>query len=150
MRALSGGLSIRTVGSEQCGFSGQSVAQGKEEIMMNRKRGFAIAAVAAAVAAIGFGGALSATAGTAAPADTGTTVSEPTQGQEQDTSDGPNVGPDANADEPGHQDASEAGDSAEESTESEAETSDGPNVGPDANADEPGHQDASDAGDPTD
>ncbi|MCZ3389814.1 MAG: hypothetical protein LH645_12030 [Actinomycetia bacterium] len=118
--------------------------------MINRKRGFAIAAVAAVVAAIGVGGALSATASTVTPSDTGTTVNEPTQGEEQQTSDGLNVGPDSNADEPGHQDASDAGDPAEESTEPDGETSDGPNVGPDANADEPGHQDASDAGDPTD
>jgi len=104
--------------------------------MTNLKRNVAIAASAGVIAALGFGGVMSANA------DTGPT---PSEGQE--VSDGPNVGPDANANEPGHQDASDAGDAAEESTESDSETNDGPNVGPDANANEPGHQDASDAGD---
>ncbi len=104
--------------------------------MTNLKRNVAIAASAGVIAALGFGGVMSANA------DTGPA---PSEGQE--VSDGPNVGQDADANEPGHQDASDAGDAAEESTESESASDDGPNVGPDANANEPGHQDAGDAGD---
>ncbi len=104
--------------------------------MANIKRNLAIAAAAGVVVALGFGGVMSANASSAPAQDEGTEVS-----------DGPNVGPDANANEPGHQDASDTGDAAEESAASESETNDGPNVGPDANANEPGHQDASDAGD---
>jgi len=56
-----------------------------------------------------------------------------------------NTGPDADANEPGHQDASDAGDEAEEAGSEDADV----NAGPDADANEPGHQDASDAGDET-
>jgi len=52
-----------------------------------------------------------------------------------------NEGPDANPDEPGHQDAGDDG-NAEESGPEGAD--DAGNEGPDANPDEPGHQDASD------
>ena len=69
--------------------------------MTNLKRNLAIVASAGVVAALGFGGVMSASA------DTGTAPSE------SEVSDGPNVGPDANADEPGHQDASDAGDAGE-------------------------------------
>jgi hypothetical protein len=107
--------------------------------MTNLKRNLALVASAGVVAALGFGGVMSANADTGAA---------PSGGQE--VSDGPNVGPDANANEPGHQDASNAGDAADGSTESESKADDGPNVGPDANADEPGHQDASGGGDAAD
>lgn len=104
--------------------------------MTNMKRSLAIAAVAGVVAALGFGGVMSANASSA-----------PAQGEGTEVSDGPNVGPDVNPNEPGHQDASDAGDAAEESAESESKADDGPNVGPDANPNEQGHQDADDAGD---
>ena len=70
--------------------------------MTNLKRNLAMVASAGVVAALGFGGVMSANA------DTG---SAPSGGQ--GVSDGPNEGPDTNADEPGHQDASDAGDAAE-------------------------------------
>jgi hypothetical protein len=61
----------------------------------------------------------------------------------ESASDGPDVGSDANPNEPGHQDADDANE-ADEANEAE-DASDGPDSGPDANADEPGHQDADDA-----
>ncbi|MCZ3387420.1 MAG: hypothetical protein LH630_10770 [Actinomycetia bacterium] len=70
--------------------------------MTNLKRNVAIVASAGVVAVLGFGGVMNANA------DTGLA---PSEGQE--VSDGPNVGPDANLNEPGHQDASDAGDGDE-------------------------------------
>lgn len=70
--------------------------------MTNLKRNVAIATSAGAIAALGFGGVMSANA------DTGPA---PSGGQE--VSDGPDVGPDANPNAPGHQDASDAGDGGE-------------------------------------
>jgi hypothetical protein len=61
-------------------------------------------------------------------------------------------GPDANPNEPGHQDANQKDEAATEggsTGESESATDDGPNVGPDANLNEPGHQDADESGDAT-
>jgi len=58
----------------------------------------------------------------------------------EDISDGPDVGPDVNPNEEGHQDADESG-------EAEAtEVDDGPDVGPDVNPNEEGHQDAEEPG----
>lgn len=114
--------------------------------MTNRRRNIAIIAAGAAVAAVGFGGVMSASADTGSSTNGDATVNQSAQGDEQEVSDGPNEGPDAIPNEPGHQDASDAGDESD-SAESDGETSDGPNQGPDANPNEPGHQDASDAGD---
>lgn len=86
-------------------------------------------------------------------------------GETPETSDGADVGPDANPNEPGHQDANQQGQDANQqgpdanqkggaanekggaSGESKSATDDGPNVGPDANPTEPGHQDAGQSGD---
>jgi len=78
----------------------------------NLKRNVAIVASAAVIAALGLGGVMSANADTGTT-PSNTTVGESGQGEGQDASDGPNVGPDTNANEPGHQDASDAGDATE-------------------------------------
>ena len=82
------------------------------------------------IVALGAGGAMTAQAVDGATPDSG-------QSETGETSDGPNVGPDANPNEPGHQDADESGE--------ETETADDDtNTGPDADPNEPGHQDAVD------
>ncbi len=119
--------------------------------MRNLKRNAAIAGAAAILAALGIGGAVTAQATTNDPApivqqsdgdgeaDDATEV----EGAEE-TNDGPNQGPDANPNEPGHQDADETGEA--EGAEGAEEANDGPNQGPDANPNEPGHQDADETG----
>lgn len=103
--------------------------------METRKRNVAIVGSAALIAALGLGGAMTAQADTGPPpAGSQTEVEGP--------SDGPDVGPDVNANEPGHQDADNTNDSAEESSTETEGPSDGPDVGPDTNPNEPGHQDA--------
>jgi len=120
---------------------------------VNIKRNAAILIAAGAVGALGIGGVVG------AHADSGSTpshskvthetsdgdgeVPDSQEGSDGETNDdATDTGPDANPNEPGHQDASDTGEEAEG-----AETDDGPDVGPDANPNEPGHQDASDAGD---
>ena len=63
---------------------------------------------------------------------------------DETTSDGADQGPDADATEPGHQDANEADDTSEGP---ETAADDGADQGPDADATEPGHQDANEADD---
>ncbi|HET7734585.1 MAG TPA: hypothetical protein VFK52_01300 [Nocardioidaceae bacterium] len=118
--------------------------------MRNLKRNVAISGAAAILAAIGLGGAVAAQAAD----NPSPTVQQPSNGQAVDTSteangaedasDGPNQGPDANPNEPGHQDADESGET--EGAEGAEDASDGPNQGPDANPNEPGHQDADESG----
>ena len=105
--------------------------------MKIRKRNVALVGSAALVAALGLGGAMT------AQADTGTPAGG-SQSETAETSDGPDVGPDADASEPGHQDADESGESGEsESGESgDSASDDDTNTGPDADPNEPGHQDA--------
>ena len=127
--------------------------------MRNLKRNASIAGAAVILAALGIGGAVTAQASTNNPApivqqsdgdgevDDATEV-EGSEGAEE-TNDGPNQGPDANPNEPGHQDADESGETDSEEadgTEGAEEANDGPNQGPDANPNEPGHQDADESG----
>ena len=118
--------------------------------MRNLKRNAAITGAAAILAALGIGGAVTAQASTNNPApivqqsDGDGEVNDATEVEE--ANDGPDQGPDANPNEPGHQDADEAGETeAAEGAESE-EAEDGPNQGPDAKPNEPGHQDADETG----
>ncbi len=120
--------------------------------MRNPKRNAALGGAAALLAALGFGGVVSAqaaphdtTAPTAQRSDGDGEVNDATETKgAEEADDGPNQGPDANPDEPGHQDADETGET--EGTEGAEEADDGPNQGPDANPDEPGHQDADETG----
>lgn len=96
--------------------------------MDKRKRYLALVGSAALIAALGVGGAMTAQANAGDAPDGG-------QSETGETSDGPDVGPDANSSEPGHQDADESG---EESETADDDT----NTGPDADPSEPGHQDA--------
>jgi hypothetical protein len=122
--------------------------------MSNIKRNLALIGATAVIASVGIGGVM------AAQADTGTSPSHPAvqksgTAEVGETADGPDQGPDANANEPGHQDANETGE-ADEAPGTEkadgaegaegAETADGPGQGPDANPNEPGHQDANETG----
>ena len=120
--------------------------------MRNLKRNAAITG-AAILAALGIGGAATAQASTNNPApivqqsDGDGEVNDATEVEGvEEASDGPDQGPDANPNEPGHQDADETGETeAAEGAESE-EAEDGPNQGRDANRIEPGHQDADETG----
>jgi len=103
--------------------------------MKMRKRNVALVGSAALVAALGLGGAMT------AQADTGTPAGG-SQSETAETSDGPDVGPDADASEPGHQDADESGESGESGEAAGSESDDDTNTGPDADPNEPGHQDA--------
>jgi len=103
--------------------------------MKIRKRNVALVGSAALVAALGLGGAMT------AQADTGTPAGG-SQSETAETSDGPDVGPDADASEPGHQDADESGESGESGEAAGSESDDDTNTGPDADPNEPGHQDA--------
>jgi len=84
--------------------------------MRNLKRNVAITGAAAILAAMGIGGVVTAQASTIPPAsvvqtsDAGGEVADATgvEGVEE-ANDGPNQGPDANANEAGHQDADETG-----------------------------------------
>ena len=119
--------------------------------MKNLKRNAAITGAAAILAALGIGGAVTAQATTNDPApivqqsDGDGEVDDATEVEgAEEANDGPDQGPDANPNEPGHQDADESGES--EGAEGAEETNDGPNQGPDANPNEPGHQDADETG----
>lgn len=132
--------------------------------MSNIKRNLALIGSTAVIASVGIGGVM------AAQADTGTAPSHSAVQKSEtpevgETEDGPDQGPDANPNEPGHQDADETGEAAEgaeqaDDTETadgaegaegaeqadDTETADGPDQGPDANLNEPGHQDADETG----
>ncbi len=116
--------------------------------MRNLKRNVAVVGASAIIAALGLGGVMSAQASTNAPTPSTSHVQKSggteAAGESAEKSDGADVGPDANPNEPGHQDADEKGEAA---GESESATDDGPNVGPDANPNEAGHQDADESGD---
>lgn len=115
--------------------------------MRNLKRNAAVVGAGAIIATLGLGGVMSAQASsTPAPAHTQVqkTSGGERAGETAETNDGADVGPDANPNEPGHQDANEKGEAA---GENESAKDDGPNVGPDANPNEPGHQDADESGD---
>ena len=141
----------------------------KVNMKSNLRRNAAVISAAAIIGALGIGGVMSAQADT--PSGTTQQVStnngdgdgEVPDATEQESDgetndDATDVGPDANPNEPGHQDASdtrsgeveEAGDGDGEvpdaaEQESDGETNDdATDVGPDANPNEPGHQDASD------
>ncbi len=123
--------------------------------MRNIKRSTAIVGAGAIIAVFGVGGAMTAHASTGQDAgstsvvQTGTEKEAPEGSEAAETDDGPNVGPDANPNEPGHQDADESGEAEGPEGSEAAETDDGPNVGPDADPDEPGHQDADESGEAT-
>ncbi len=78
--------------------------------MRNLKRNAAITGAAAILAALGIGGAVTAQASTHNPAP----IVQQSDGNgevegAEEANDGPNQGPDANLNEPGHQDADESG-----------------------------------------
>ncbi len=84
--------------------------------MRNLKRNAAITGAAAILAALGIGGAVTAQATTPNPAPIvqqsggDGEVDDATEAEGvEEANDGPNQGPDANPNEPGHQDADEAG-----------------------------------------
>ena len=119
--------------------------------MRNLKRNAAITGAAAILAALGIGGAVTAQGTTNDPApivqqsDGDGEVDDSTEVEgTEEANDGPNQGPDANPNEPGHQDADEA--KGAEGAEGAEEASDGPDQGPDDNPNEPGHQDADESG----
>ncbi len=112
------------------------------------RRNAAVIAAAAVIGAVGIGGVVT------AQADPGTPAPSQVGGDGETNDDATDTGPDANPDEPGHQDASDTqetegdeqdGAEGAEQGGAEAETNDdATDTGPDANPDEPGHQDASD------
>jgi len=121
--------------------------------MRNLKRNAAITGAAAILAALGIGGAVTAQATTPNPAPIvqqsggDGEVDDATEAEGvEEANDGPNQGPDANPNEPGHQDADETGETEGADGAESEEANDGPNQGPDANPNEPGHQDADEAG----
>ena len=126
--------------------------------MRNIKRNTALVGASAIIAAFGVGGVMTAHAstgqdsGSTSVVQKGTEKEAPEGSEAAETDDGPDVGPDANPNEPGHQDADESGEAegpeGAEGAEA-AETNDGPDVGPDANPNEPGHQDADESGEAT-
>ncbi len=105
------------------------------------RRNAAVLAAAAVVGGLGIGGlaAANATSGDTGPAPSQVQPANQSDGdgeaidatevegaeEAEEAEDGPDQGPDANPDQPGHQDT---------------------NQGPDANPDEPGHQDADESG----
>ena len=98
--------------------------------MRNLKRNTAITGAAAILATLGISGAVTAQASTNAPApivqQSDGEVDDATEVEgAEEANDGPDQGPDANPDQPGHQDTDQ---------------------GPDANPNEPGHQDADETG----
>jgi hypothetical protein len=133
---------------------------------VNLKRNTAVIVAAATVGALGIGGVVAANADNgSAPQHQVTThhaksdgdgeVPDSQEGSDGETNDdATDTGPDANPNEPGHQDASDAqgGEKADGDGEvpdaqegSDGETNDdATDTGPDANPNEPGHQDASD------
>ncbi len=122
--------------------------------MRNIKRNVAIASAAAILSALGIGGAVTAQATTNDSAsivqqsDGDGEVNDATEVEgAEEADDGPDQGPDANPNEPGHQDADESGETeGAEGAEGAEEANDGPDQGPDANPNEPGHQDADESG----
>ena len=122
--------------------------------MRNLKRNAAITGAAAILAALGIGGAVTAQAAPR-PGPDRAAVRRRRRGRDatevegaEEANDGPDQGPDANPNEPGHQDADESGETegVEGSAEGAEEANDGPDQGPDANPNEPGHQDADESG----
>jgi hypothetical protein len=111
--------------------------------MRNIRRNAAVIAATAVIGTVGIGGVMAAQADTTPKAPAGSSVQSGPAGDEE-TADGPDQGPDANPNEPGHQDADESGET--EGLEGAEETSDGPDQGADANPNEPGHQDADESG----
>ena len=123
----------------------------------------AVTTTAVLLAGLGVGGTVAAQAYSGQPAvvqqtsveqsdgdgevDPATEAADETEAVEEN--DGPDLGPDANPNEPGHQDADESGEAEgpeqEDGTEA-VEENDGPDQGPDANPNEPGHQDADESG----
>ena len=77
--------------------------------MRNLKRNVALVGSTAAIAAVGLGGVMSAQADTSS---TPSTSQSDTAQESTETEDGPNQGPDANPNEPGHQDTDESGETA--------------------------------------
>jgi hypothetical protein len=78
--------------------------------MKNLKRNIAITSTAAILAAVGIGGTVAAQAATDSP--TQSVVQSDGDGEVNDATeinDGPDQGPDANPNQPGHQDADETG-----------------------------------------
>ena len=112
--------------------------------MRNLKRNVAVVGASAIIAALGLGGVMSAQASNVPAPSRTSQVHTETAAESPEANDGPDVGPDANPNEPGHQDANQKDEAA---GESDSAKDDGPNVGPDANANEPGHQDADESGD---
>ena len=121
------------------------------------RRNAAVLAAAAVVGGLGIGGlaTANATSGDTGPAPSQVQPVDQSDGDgeandateiegAEEANDGPDQGPDANPDEPGHQDADESGEA--EGPEGAEEANDGPDQGPDANPDEPGHQDADESG----
>src|SRR5262245_61207559 len=109
--------------------------------MRNLRRNAAIVAVTTVLAGLGIGGAVA--HASSGHSDRGPAQTEQSDGDGETNDDATDQGPDANPNEPGHQDASDAGDA-----EGDGETNDDvTDQGPDANPNEPGHQDASDPGD---
>ena len=120
--------------------------------MRNIKRNVAVIGAGAVIAGFGIGGVMTAQAATSTQGSdtsvvqTDTRKGEGPEGTEAaESDDGPDVGPDANPNEPGHQDADESGE-AESSEGTEAAESGEADDGPDANPNEPGHQDADESG----
>ena len=75
--------------------------------MRNIKRNAALVGASTIIAAFGVGGVMTAQASTG-PDTGGSSVVQ----KDAETNDGPDVGPDANPNEPGHQDADESGEAS--------------------------------------
>ena len=105
--------------------------------MSRVRRSVAVIGSGAVLAALGLGGVMTAQADTSVPPSGNPTAEAESEGAEVE--DGPDVGRDANPNEPGHQDADDAND---EASENEADSD--VNTGPDSDPNEPGHQDAND------
>ena len=108
------------------------------------RRNLAVLAAAAVVGSVGIGGVMNAQADNGdAPATNHSTTTDQGDGDGdgETNDDASDTGPDANPNEPGHQDASDAtgGDGGDGETNDDAT-----DTWPDANPNEPGHQDASD------
>ncbi|MFC5727867.1 MULTISPECIES: hypothetical protein [Nocardioides] len=105
------------------------------------RRNAALIAAAAVVGSLGIGGVMAAQADSNTHAPASSSVVQSGSNGAEEKADGPDQGPDANPNEPGHQDADESGEA-----EGAAETADGPDQGVDANPHLPGHQDANESG----
>jgi len=119
LRTPSGFLSLLTVTPRQSEVTRSQTGDHPPEekhIMRNLKRNAAITGAAAILAALGIGGAVTAQATTNDPApivqqsDGDGEVDDATEVEgAEEANDGPDQGPDANPNEPGHQDADETG-----------------------------------------